>query len=563
MRAMLTCRGIHKSYGHQIVLNDVSFVLNDGEHIGLVGPNGVGKSTLLRILTGAETPDSGQFTFAPGARVGYLAQNIPAPEHTVADMMAAASREVRALETQMRELETQMQTAQGDVLDSLLTVYGDVLERFEHAGGYDIEQRMTGVMSGLGVDHLESARPFASLSGGEKARMTLGLLLVRAPDLLLLDEPTNHLDFARLDWLESYLRAYRGAALLVSHDRQFLNRTVSAVIEIDEHSRRSRRYSGDYDAYDQAKRRERRQWQQDFARQQEEIRSLQREANETARRNDHYRAHSDHDQFVLGTKRETQAATVSKRVRAAEEKLARILADPIPRPPRDMAFDYTFRPDVFESRVPLFVSGLSKAYGERRLLDSLDFSVSADSRIVLVGPNGAGKSTLIRLLVGLETPDSGSVRTHPAAKIGYLPQEDSRFDPRLSAFEAYVIGLDGAEHQHKARLLEMGLFRYDELDKRVGELSAGQVRKLQIARLIAEQANLLILDEPTNHASLDVVEGLEAALSSFRGPVIAATHDRRFMRRLAYGSHPAEIWALVDGRILRYPGGWEEYSARL
>lgn len=564
MPAILTAYDISKSYGYHTVLNDVSLILNPGERIGLVGANGVGKTTLLKIIVGSERADTGTTTLAPGCKLGYLAQVIErAAHHTFGDLIDEAVYELRALETTLRSLEADMTSASGDALAAIMAAYGDASERFERLGVYDLDHRIAEILTGLGLAHFDRARPFDSFSGGERAIGALALLLLQSPDALLLDEPTNHLDFARLAWLEDYLRQYRGAALIVSHDRHFLNRAVNAIVEIDDHSRQTKRYAGNYDSYAAAKARERRQWQQDYARQQDEIRALQLEAKQTARRNDNYRAHTDGDKFVRNFKIAQHDATVARRIHLAEEKLARILADPLPRPPRPLAFDYDFHPEALQGRTPLSASGLVKAYAGRRIVDSVSFALAPDSRVILVGPNGAGKSTLLRLLVGAENPDAGEVRRHPAVRIGYLMQEKTAFDPQQPAFDAYLNGLEGTERQLKARLLEMGLFRYDELEKRVGELSAGQQRKLQIAHLIAEQANLLILDEPTNHASFDVVEGLEAALASFQGPVIAATHDRRFMRELACGSRPAEIWALANGHIIRYPGGWGEYAAAL
>ncbi|MBE2270521.1 MAG: ABC-F family ATP-binding cassette domain-containing protein [Anaerolinea sp.] len=556
----ITVSDIHKSYNSNAVLNGVSLTLNDGERIGLVGANGVGKSTLLKIITGELDADSGTVQLSSGRRVGYLAQTIKFAEgKSVADLIADSLDHVYGLERKMRALEVAMSQLDGEALDQTLADYGDASDQFERYGGYDLDYRLDTVLAGLGVDQLDRARPFATLSGGEKARVGLALLLLGAPDVLLLDEPTNHLDFAMLDWLESYLRRYPGAILIVSHDRQFLNRTVNAIIEIDEHQRVAKRYAGNYDAYLIERTRERRQWQIDFERQQEEIRDLRLQIKETAHRNTNYRAHTDNDKFVINIKIATHDHTVSKRIKAAEEKLKRIEANPIPMPPEPLAFVADFDPEALKGGLPIIASGLRKSYGDRTLFDDVNFVVGAKSRIVIIGENGAGKSTLLRILVGDEQADAGSVYIHPAVRTGYLDQERRAItaDPHLNVFEAFRQGLEDNDKALMSLLLRMGLFRYDDLRGEVGALSSGQQRKLQIARLMALRANLLILDEPTNDVSFDVLEGLEDALKQFPGAVIAVSHDRRFIERFG-----GDVWALRDGRLDQNVVALSEVGAR-
>jgi macrolide transport system ATP-binding/permease protein len=548
MTAYLTIQHVAKSYSFHHILNDVSFVVNAGERIGLVGANGVGKSTLLKIVTGEIESDGGAVTLAPERRLGYLAQVIEGYDDQTLDALIAASvAAIHALEARLRALERQMPHADGGDLDRIMQEYGDASDQFERYGGYDLDYRIDTVLDGLGVAQIARDRVFGTLSGGEKARVGLALLLLQSPDVLLLDEPTNHLDFTTMAWLESYLQKYRGAILVVSHDRQFLNRIATAIVEIDEHSRAAKRYSGDYDSYQRAKAQERLKWARDYAAQQEEIKELRLAIRQTARQNQNYRAHTDNDKFVIYIKQQTHAETVSKRVKVAEEKLRRIEADPIPEPPDELRFEATFDPQALKGRVPLMVSHLGKRYGDKTVLDDVSFAVDLHSRIVLVGVNGAGKSTLMRILTGYEAPDSGQVYVNPAAKIGYLDQEGRTLDPALTVFEAYAQGLDGTEQALKSILLQSGLFRYDDIDKRVSMLSAGQARKLQIARLIAGGANLLVLDEPTNYVSFDVLEELETALTMFPGPVIAASHDRRFIEKLAQSG--GQVWALEDGHL--------------
>jgi macrolide transport system ATP-binding/permease protein len=545
---------ITKTYAFHQVLNGASLTLNSGERIGLVGANGVGKSTLLKIVTGEIEADGGSVTVTPGAKIGYLPQVITGFEgKSLADLIADSMNDLRALEGRMRALEQQMEVASDEDLDAIMLEYGEVSEQFERYGGYEIDHRVDTVLDGLRVGHIPRERPFATLSGGEKSRVGLAMLLLQAPDVLLLDEPTNHLDFASLNWLESYLQGYRGGILIVSHDRQFLNRTITVIVEIDEHSHTTKRYAGNYDAYHQVKVQEQRAWESEYGRQQEEIKALRIEIKQTARRNSNYRAHTDSDKYIRNDKIATHDRTVSKRVHVAEEKLKRIEANPIPKPPEPLRFDPAFDPQMLKGRMPMVVSGVSKAFGERRVLDDVSFTLGVHRRVVLVGPNGAGKTTLLKILVGLERPDSGEVHLNPAVKIGYLDQEGVTLDPGKTVLEAAHEDMPYTQQQIITILLRSGLFRYDDLSKRVGDLSSGQRRKLQIARLIAERTNLLVLDEPTNYVSFDVLEGLEAALRHFPGPVIAASHDRRFIEQFQ-----GEVWELRDGAIVKH--GAVEYG---
>ncbi len=557
MSTYLSINNLSKSYNIHNVLNGVSLILNAGERVGLVGANGVGKSTLLKIVAGEIEADGGEIVLAPGTQIGYLPQVITGfDDKTVEDLIDDALRTLRDMERQMRLLEAQMGQVSGAALDEVMATYGDLAEQFERSGGYEIDHRLQTVLNGLRMNHIGRDRRFGTLSGGEKARLGLALLLLGSPDVLLLDEPTNHLDFASLVWLEDYLQNYRGSILMVSHDRHFLNRTVNAIVEIDEQTRAAKRYSGGYDTYQQAKLQERRKWEADYATQQEEIKALQLEAKETARSNANYRPQTDNDKFIRNAKKATHDNTVAKRIRLAEEKLIRIEANPLPPPPVPLHFDPHFDPAALRGRFPITVSNIAKSYGTRCILDHLNFTVGAESRIVLAGPNGAGKSTLIKILSGIEKADSGEVYINPAVRLGYLDQEKGFLDPTQNLFEAFKENLVTTmpEQQLKTFLIKSGLFRYEDFEKPVSGLSSGQRRKLQIARLMAGSANLLMLDEPTNDVSFDVLEGLESALKDFPGPVIAASHDRRFMEHFG-----GEIWAVENGHIVKYLGGYEEY----
>jgi macrolide transport system ATP-binding/permease protein len=507
--------------------------------------NGVGKSTLLSIIAGQEPMDSGRITLEAGAEVAYLPQETPVfYGRTIDDLVLESVGNLRQLEARMRQLEAEMAGASEEEMPALLEEYGAASTRFQDRGGYDLDYRVDVILAGLGIAHLPRTREVETLSGGEKARVGLATLLLRSPDLLLLDEPTNHLDVAALEWLEGYLAAYRGALLVVSHDRQFLNRVVNRVLEIDERSHQLKKYEGNYDAYAAAKAAERAKWEEDYARQQEEIKELRLRMRETARQVAHNRPPKDGDKSIYNFKAGGVQKAISRNVRAAEEQLRRIEADPVEKPPKPLRFYPRFDAKPLRSDAVISVERVSKSHAGRVILRDLSFTVPASARILLVGPNGVGKTTLLRLLLGLEMPDAGAVRVTGSARLGYLPQEPL-LDPALTLLGAYRQVVAGYDEQLVAGLLERGLFRLEDVSKTVGQLSVGQRRKLEIARLMAQQPNVLLLDEPTNYISLDVLEAFEAAVLSFPGPVIAVSHDRWFMQRFG-----GERWELADGRLM-------------
>jgi macrolide transport system ATP-binding/permease protein len=558
---LLTARALSKSYGPHRILDDISLFVNPGERVGIVGANGAGKSTLLRILAGQEQPDAGAVVTAPGVQLGYLAQTPPAlAGETVGDVLAAATSALRTLETRMRALEAAMATGAPDELPALLDEYGAVSTRFQDRGGYELDATLDAVLAGLRLAYLPRSQPFASLSGGEKARLGLAQLLLRQPDVLLLDEPTNHLDFASLTWLEGYLadpRRQHGAVVLVSHDRAFLNAAVGAILELDDATRKLTSYLGDYDAYAAAKAAARARWAEEYAREQDEIASLRKRIRESARQVGHektYKSGGKRDKLSYHAAGGRVAATIARNVRAAEERLARIEAHPIPKPPKPFHFSGRFAAESLQSREILVADRIAKSYAGRGLFADLSFTIAPGARILLAGPNGAGKSTLLRLLLGDEPPDAGAIRRAPAARLGYLPQESPPAAPGAALLETYREGLVGYDDAFIAGLIGYGFFRLEDMAKPVATLSAGQRRKLELARLIAARPNVLLLDEPTNYISLEVLEAFEAALLAFPGPVLAVSHDRYFIRRFG-----GDVWELRDGSLRVVPAA--EYLA--
>src|SRR6266852_6350716 len=349
---MLFVRNLSKAYGAIAVLDDISFVINSGDRVGIVGSNGVGKTTLLSILVGQETVDAGSFSFAPSTETGHLPQTTPEfYGRTMQDLIYESLGNLRQLEERMHALESAMSAAAGGQLAGMMKEYDLVSTHFQDQGGYAIDHKIDAILDGLRIAYIARDREIQTLSGGEKARVGLATLLLRSPDLLLLDEPTNHLDVASLEWLESYLARYRGAILLVSHDRQFLNRAVNQIFEIDENTYRLKKYEGNYDAYVLAKAAERARWEEEYERQQEEIKELRKRVRDTGRNVAHNRAPRDGDKMAYDFFGGRVQNTISRNVRAAEEQLHRIEEDPIPKPPKLMQVSSYFNVEPLQSQV--------------------------------------------------------------------------------------------------------------------------------------------------------------------------------------------------------------------
>ncbi|MCC6174954.1 MAG: ABC-F family ATP-binding cassette domain-containing protein [Chloroflexi bacterium] len=547
---LLSAETITRAFGPVTVLDAVSLHVEVGARIGLVGANGSGKTTLLRILAGEDRQDDGRVRREADVDVGYLPQEQPeAADLTLDELIRDAVGGLRTLERWLRELEALLGEASGATLEAVLAEYGDVAERFERRGGYDLEHRIDSVLDGLGIGHLPRTRRVGTLSGGEHARVMLAGLLLRSPDLLLLDEPTNHLDFASAAWLETFLTSYRGAFVAVSHDRHFLNRAVTTILEIDEDTHQLVEYVGDYDAYRTARAREQARREEAYARQQEEIKELRRAIKVSGRQVSHNRPSTDNDKFASHFFRERVEQAVSRNVRNAEERLRRIESDPLARPVRALRINPDLDPAELRSEQAVVVDGVSKRFDSRTVLDAVSLSLGSRARIVVVGENGAGKSTLLDTIAGRTRPDTGSVRLAGGVRLGYLDRDARTLDRRRTLVESYLDGLDGSHEELVSGLFHYGFFRADDLTKEVGQLSLGQRRKLQLAQLMAEHANVLLLDEPTTHLSLDLLDAFERALADFPGAVLAVSHDRWFVERFN-----GEIWELRDGRLTHHDG---------
>lgn len=546
---LLSVSRVDKTFGPNPVLENISFVVNDGDRLGLVGANGVGKSTLLRVITGEIAPDGGEVVIPDGVVVGYLAQQPPTlPGATVDDLVYEVVGELRGIEARLREIELALADASDD-LDALLHEYGELQERFERRGGYELDHQIGIVFAGLGLAGLPRERPFAALSGGEQERVLLATLLLKSPDLLLLDEPTNHLDFAALSWLEEYLAVYRGGIVAVSHDRAFLNRAATRIVEIDERTRTATEYPGNYADYERAREREMAAWVEEYETQQDEIRELRRVVRLTGRQVAHNRAPRDPAKMAYDFKGGRVDVAIARNVRAAEERLRRIKAEPVAKPPSTLRILPAFDVDEARSAEVICVSGITQAWDGQVVLDDISFVVGSGGRIVLVGPNGAGKSTLLDIIAGRLRPTAGDVRVARGVRLGYLDQDAELSGETGAVLDVYRQGL--ALHGQEAidELIRYGLFTIEDIAKPVAVLSAGQRRKLQLARLLAEHPTVLLLDEPTNHLGFDVLTKLEHALADYPGPILSVSHDRWFIERF-----DGQLWELRDGRVVPHYG---------
>ncbi|WP_217246068.1 ribosomal protection-like ABC-F family protein [Streptomyces sp. AC602_WCS936] len=523
MPTQISARAVTKSYNGRLVLDSVTCALTTGERTGIIGENGSGKTTLLRLFARAEQPDAGEVTVQTDGGVGYLPQDgrLPA-HHTVQQAVDDALSDLRAMERRMRELEAAMTDGAGD--DRVLAEYGDLLTAFELRGGYEADARVERALHGLGLGHLPRDRTVGALSGGEQVRLRLAALLAASPEVLLLDEPTNHLDAAALTWLEDHLRIRRGTTVAVSHDRTFLDRVATTLLEVDADRRTVTRYGNGYTGYLAEKAAARQRWAQEHARWEAEVAAQREAASTTARRVAPGRAMTDGNKMAYDRAAGRVQQSLASRVRNAEERLRRLLADPVPRPPEPLRFTAALRSGRLTGTA-LDATGVAVT----GRLAPTDLTVRAGDRLLITGSNGTGKSTLLSVLAGRLTPDAGGVTRR--GRIGHLPQEPAPGRPGETLLHAYARGLPGHPEEHTERLLALGLFTPERLTARVTELSTGQRQRLALARLLSRPSDVLLLDEPTNHLSPALIEDLEQALADYPGTLLLVSHDRRLRTR--------------------------------
>ncbi|MFF3013174.1 ribosomal protection-like ABC-F family protein [Streptomyces sp. NPDC057939] len=518
--SQLALRDVSKTYGDRLVLDRVSFALRPGEKVAVIGENGSGKSTLMRLIAGTEQPDEGRVTRSFPGGVGHLAQTLPLDrDRTVQDAVDAALHELRTLEARIRAAEGALADAGPAELDA----YGDLVTTYEARDGYAADARTDAALHGLGIGHIGRARTLGSLSGGEESRLALACVLGAAPELLLLDEPTNHLDGPAVAWLVERLRGHRGTLIVITHDRAFLERVATTVLEVDRDLRTVTRYGDGWAGYRTALAAARRGRQQRHQEYLDELTRTQRLVDSAGQR----LASTGKDPGQgFGKHRRSHEAKLSGRVRAARRHLDQLLREPVAAPPEPLRFAARIEEDgaPLPENVPHVAELTGIRVGDRLSVPRL--AVAPGARLLVSGPNGAGKSTLLRVLAGDIAPDQGTVRRHTS--VGYLPQEVA-FDPAPHPLlHGFAEGRAGDPDEYADELLALGLFRPDDLHVPVAALSVGQRRRLELARLVTRPAGLLVLDEPTNHVSPALVEELEGALAAFPGAVVAVSHDRRF-----------------------------------
>jgi ATP-binding cassette subfamily F protein 3 len=541
---MLQVSNLSKAFGDNLIFERVSFVVNATECVGLVGPNGCGKTTLLKIILGEIQPDTGSAWLSPaGVQVGYLAQALEyEPGQTVGEVVKAAAAGLAEAERRLETLSIQMATAHSEGLQRLLLEYEAALDAFERSGGYRFQSRATAVLDGLSLHDLPSGTPVDDLSGGEKTRVGLARLLLSKPDLLLLDEPTNHLDIDALEWLEGFLQRFEGAVILVSHDRTFLDRTVSSVLELDASTRTSASYPGNYTRYLEAKERERRKHWAAYKEQQEFIARLE---GTLAAKKGYARSI---EQGTIDFAPRKIAKGIARRAVVQQRRLQRLLdsEERIDRPGRTWQMKLEFADTPPSGRDVLHLEDVAMGFDDHELFQEVNLTLRAGERIALVGPNGAGKTTLARLILGELPPWTGRVRLGSSVKVGYYAQEQQNLDPGTTPYQ--LIRAVAALSQTEARsFLHYFLFSGDEVFVPVGSLSFGERARLALACLVAQGCNFLLLDEPVNHLDIPSRSRFEQAMASFQGTVLAIVHDRYFIDRFATG-----LWAIQGGTVRTY-----------
>ena len=522
----LVVENIAKSFGIHEIFKDVSFMLDQGEKVGLVGVNGGGKTTLLRCLLAPETVDGGFIKFEPGLRIGYVQQGFQGiGEGTLWQFLVNAGKDILELRQKMSELEKQVAAAKGAELDSLLADYARVSNIYEHADGYNYENRIKIVLHGLGFPENEWDKPAENFSGGQKTRILLAAALVKEPDLLILDEPTNHLDIRMTEWLEGYLRNFKGGVLIVSHDRFFLNNVVGRVLEME--GGHLQNFKGNYDQY--------------LA--QKEIQMATMEA-----------AYEAQQEYIARTEayiRRFKAGIKSKMARGRQSQLNRL--ERVEGPERIEEFELRLPPAPESAERVLVLEELSVGYGENVLLKDINLVLRKGEKTALLGPNGAGKTTLLKTILGELSPVTGKAKIGNRVKIGYFSQSYERLDPNQTLLDNFLTEY-GYTTEHTRSLLGGMLFHGDDVFKEIGTLSGGQKARLVLLKLVLDGANLLILDEPTNHLDIAAREAVEAALEAFDGTVLLVSHDRYFINEVA-----SRIWEIDNQQVNDYKGNYSFY----
>lgn len=528
---ILSCQNISKAFVENQVLKNVSFHIEDHEKAAIVGINGAGKTTLLRIIVGEMTPDDGQVVLAKDKTLGYLAQNSTVDtSHTIYEELLSVKADLLRLEEKIRKCENNMKHADGDALEDLMKQYTSLTHAFETGGGYLYRSELVGVLKGLGFTEDEFSKPVATLSGGQKTRVALGRLLLQNPDLVILDEPTNHLDMNSIAWLETYLLNYKGAVLIVSHDRYFLDRIAGKVIEIDQS--KATTFMGNYSDYAVKKEQLRVAAWNAYMNQQREIK---------------------HQEEVIEKLKSFNREKSIKRAESREKMLDKIEVIEKPSEVRtDMKL--TLTPRILSGNDVLTVEHLSKSFDSHKLFTDVNFEIKRGEHVAIIGDNGSGKTTLLKILNGLVPADQGTFRLGSNVEIGYYDQEHHVLHSEKTLFEEISDDYPYLNNTQIRNVLAAFLFTGEDVFKRISDLSGGERGRVSLAKLVLSNANFLILDEPTNHLDIMSKEILEDALNGYEGTILYVSHDRYFINRTAH-----RILDLTEGQFVSYVGNYDYY----
>ena len=528
---ILQCSHIDKSFVDETVLSDISFHINEQEKAAIVGVNGSGKSTLIKIIMGQLSADSGDIILSKDTTVGYLAQNQEyASDRTILEEMQDAKPEVGILERKIASLSAQMNEADGKELEALIKQFDQAQHRFDQINGYAYQSELVGVLKGLGFENEDFDKKVASLSGGEKTRVALAKMLLTAPDLIILDEPTNHLDLNAIHWLEGYLAQYNGAVLIVAHDRYFLDKIVSKVIEIRQ--TKSRVYLGNYTEYTKKR--------------QEILDSLQKQYL-------NQQAEIKHQEEVIAKLKQFNREKSIKRAESREKMLDKI--ERIDKPiEENTKMHLLFTPKIQSGNDVLTVKGLSKRFADHVLFENIDFEIKRGEHVAIIGDNGSGKTTILKMINDLLTPDSGTITLGTNVEIGYYDQEHHVLHMEKTLFEEIQDEYPNMTNTEIRNLLAAFLFTEDDVFKQIKSLSGGERGRVSLAKLMLSDANFLILDEPTNHLDIDSKAILENAINHFEGTVLYVSHDRYFINTTAH-----RILDLTSQTMLNYIGNYDYY----
>lgn len=530
---LLACQNISKSFGTKEILRDVNFHINEKEKIAIVGINGSGKTTLLKIIMGEEAPDSGQVILAKDTTIGYLSQHQDISfDNTIYGEMLATKQYILDLEANIRKLEKDMKHAEGEELEKILETYNRLSSKYDLDNGYSYESEITGVLKGLGFSPEDYDRHINTLSGGQKMRIALGRLLLTRPDLIILDEPTNHLDMPSIAWLEGFLSSYAGSVLIVSHDRYFIDRIVTKVVEID--NKKATVYHGNYTYFADKRAQLRASMMKAYLNQQAEIR---------------------HQEAVITKLKQFNREKSIKRAESREKMLDKI---EVLDKPTEIASEMrlTLEPSVESGNDVLTVTHLAKSFGKEPLFTDLDFDIKRGEKVALIGGNGTGKTTILKMINHIVSKDAGTITLGSRVHIGYYDQEHQVLSLHKTIFEEISDAYPDLNNTRIRNVLAAFLFTGDDVFKKIEDLSGGERGRVSLAKLMLSPANFLILDEPTNHLDIQSKGILEDAIRSYTGTVFVVSHDRYFINRIA-----TRILELKDHRLYTFIGNYDYYES--